>query len=151
SSPRKQVRLTKARQVGRYEMKGVGEKRNQIAEHVAGARKPVQQQQGWSLSPAGFAIRNLEAANLSKAIINLLHRNLPLDYFCPTLCVDGRLDCILAQRKGRAIAGPRCRPPHAAGAAVKISCICLRPGRSTDAIKKHRTSRTRMRRLSRPN
>src|SRR5215813_2274054 len=80
SSARKQVRLTKARQVRRYQMKAVGEERDQIAEHVAGARKPVQQQQSWSLWPAGFAIRNLEAANISDAIINLLHRNLPLDY-----------------------------------------------------------------------
>src|SRR5215831_6544621 len=89
SSARKQVRLTKARQVRRYQMKAVGEKRNQIAEHVTGARKPVQQQQGWSVSPASFAIRNLEAANIRDAIINLLHRNLPLDNFCPTVCVGG--------------------------------------------------------------
>ena len=51
------IRLTKARQVRRHQVKAVGEKRNQIAEHMPGSRKPVQQKQPRSARPTGLAIK----------------------------------------------------------------------------------------------
>jgi hypothetical protein len=59
--------------VRRYEVKAVGEKWNQIAEHMPGRWKPVQQQQRWSVCWAGFAIGNLEATNIGGAIVDRFH------------------------------------------------------------------------------
>jgi hypothetical protein len=54
-------------------VKAVGEKWNQIAEHVPGGRKPVQQQLCWSVWPTGFAIRNLETINIGGAVVDRSH------------------------------------------------------------------------------
>src|SRR5262249_19659152 len=44
--PFRHVRLAKPGQIGRHQMKSVGELRNEIAEHVACSWKAVQQQKG---------------------------------------------------------------------------------------------------------
>jgi hypothetical protein len=58
-------------------VKAVREQRDQIAEHMPGRRKPMEQQQYRSVCPAGFAIRNLEAANIGSAVMNGIHENTP--------------------------------------------------------------------------
>src|SRR5271166_1863792 len=74
----RQVRLTKARQIRRYQVKAVGEKWNQIAEHMPGGRKPMQQEQSRGIRPTGFAIGNLQTINIGSAVVDRLHENVPL-------------------------------------------------------------------------
>src|ERR1700722_16467641 len=38
------IRLTEARQVGRYHVEAIGQERDQIPEHVAGAREAMEEQ-----------------------------------------------------------------------------------------------------------
>src|SRR5262249_1997752 len=65
---RKQVGTPEAGQIWRYKMKPIREKRDQIAEHMACARKTMQEQDCRRLRRAGFAIRNLETINSGGAI-----------------------------------------------------------------------------------
>src|SRR5262249_44682694 len=69
------VRLTKTRQVRRYEVVAIGKKRDQIAEHMASARKAMQQQQRRSFSPPGLAIGNLEAIHISGEVVGRGHES----------------------------------------------------------------------------
>ena len=50
-----------AGQVGGHEPKAIGNQRDQIAEHVAGAREAMQQKQCRSVGRTGFAIEYFEA------------------------------------------------------------------------------------------
>ena len=75
------VRLTKAGQVGGHEVKAVSKERNQIAEHVAGARKAVQQEQCRSVGAAGFAVEYFEAVNFGRTVIDASHGRLPEEVY----------------------------------------------------------------------
>ena len=74
----RQVRLTKARQIGRYKVEAVGEQWNQITEHMPGGRKSVQQEQGRSIGPTRFAIGNLQAISIGTTVMNRFHGGFPL-------------------------------------------------------------------------
>ena len=65
-------------------MKPIPEKWNQIAEHVPGSRKPMQQEQCRSIGPTGFAIRDLETANIGGAVVNRTYED-----SCEGWCVIG--------------------------------------------------------------
>src|SRR5438093_6495729 len=69
-APRGHVRLPKPRQVGGDEAKSFRELRDEIAEHVAGSRKAVQQQDRWRVLRPSFTIEYSDAVD-----INLLERN----------------------------------------------------------------------------
>ena len=43
--PVRHIRVAEARQIGRDDMESVGEQRDEVAEHVAGGREAVQQEQ----------------------------------------------------------------------------------------------------------
>src|SRR5579862_3965422 len=74
--------LPEARQVRRDQMKSLGEHWNQIAEHMSGGGKSMQEQQGRSVDAAGLAIRDLEAIEVSGAIVNRLHDEVPRENVC---------------------------------------------------------------------
>src|SRR5262249_1539532 len=68
------VRLAKPRQVGRNDTKSVRELRNEIAEHVPGTRKAVQQQErGCSFRPR-LAIEQVETVEIDLVEVHLAHR-----------------------------------------------------------------------------
>src|SRR5262245_4776402 len=71
----RQVRLTKTRQVRRDEVVAIGKQRDQIAEHMASARKAMQQQHRRSFRPPGLAIGNLEAIHSSGEIVGRGHES----------------------------------------------------------------------------
>src|SRR5262245_19236509 len=66
-APRRHVRLPKPRQVGCDEAKPVFELRHEIAEHVAGGRKAVQQKDRWRVLRPGFAIEYSDTVDIQLA------------------------------------------------------------------------------------
>ena len=74
-APRWHVRLPKPRQVGSDEAKPVRELRDEIAEHVAGSRKAVQQQDRWRVLRPGFTIEYSDAADIRLPEGNRAHGN----------------------------------------------------------------------------
>src|SRR5882724_253505 len=62
---RRHVGLPKRRQIGSNEMKLVRELRDEIAEHVAGGRKAVQQKDRWGVFWPGLAVENADAIDNS--------------------------------------------------------------------------------------
>ena len=72
-APVRHVRLAEARQVGRDEVEAVGQKGNEIPEHMAGAGKAVQQQQRGRPGGPGLAIKNLHPVHVGRAIIDGSH------------------------------------------------------------------------------
>src|SRR5215472_8962016 len=73
---RRHVGLTEAGQVRRDYKKSVGEQRDQMTKHVACAREAVQQKQFWRVGWSRFAIENLEAINIGRAISDRRHETL---------------------------------------------------------------------------
>ena len=71
------VGVPEARQVGSDDVEAIGEARDQIAEHVAGAREAMEQQQLRRAGLAGFAIEDVEAVHVGFAIIDGGHRGFP--------------------------------------------------------------------------
>jgi hypothetical protein len=57
-------------------MKSVGEERDQIPEHVAGAGKAVQQQQLRRVITTRLAIKNLETIDIGRAVADRRHQTL---------------------------------------------------------------------------
>ena len=64
------VGLAEARQIGSDDVEAVGQQRDEIAEHVAGAREPVQQQQLRGAGRAGLAIEDVEAVHVGGSIFD---------------------------------------------------------------------------------
>jgi hypothetical protein len=64
----------------------------------------MEQQQFWSIRRTGFAIRNLEAANICGAIADTVHFGTPSKSFLSDLYSVAQTLSIVAPRKGRAIA-----------------------------------------------
>ena len=69
-APARHVGVAEARQVGRDDMEAVGEQRDEVAEHVAGAREAVQQQQLRRARRARLAIEDLAAVHLGGSIVD---------------------------------------------------------------------------------
>jgi hypothetical protein len=57
------VAITEAKEIGSDNMELVSELRDQIAEHMRGRRKAVQQNNRWSSGGTGFAVENLVAVD----------------------------------------------------------------------------------------
>ena len=66
----RQIGVAEAREIGSDDMEAVGEPRNEIAEHVAGGREAVQQQQLRSARGACFAIEDVSAVDLGGPIMD---------------------------------------------------------------------------------
>ena len=66
--------MAKARKIGRDDMKPIGEQRNQVAEHVAGGREAVQQEQLRRALIARLAIEHFAAVDLGGAVVDGGHR-----------------------------------------------------------------------------
>ncbi len=62
------VGLAEARQVRRDDVEAIGQQRDEVAEHVAGAREAVQQQQLRGARWARLAIEDVEAVHVGGAI-----------------------------------------------------------------------------------
>src|SRR5437879_3216902 len=60
-APRRHLRLTKAGQIGRHQMKAIGEMRDEVTEHVARARETVKQQQRRRIRRPCLAVEYLQA------------------------------------------------------------------------------------------
>src|SRR5882724_10511495 len=67
------VGLPESGQIGREHVEPIRELRDQVPEHVTGARKSMQEQELWGSLEAGFPIEDLQAANLSAAIVDSRH------------------------------------------------------------------------------
>src|SRR5271166_313576 len=68
--------LTKAGQVRRHEVKAIGEEGDQIAEHVAGAWKAMQQKQCRRVGRTRLAVEYFEAVDLGRAVSDRGHARL---------------------------------------------------------------------------
>ncbi len=74
-APRRHVGLPKPRQVGSDEAKPVRELRDEIAKHVAGGGKAVQQEDRWRVLRAGFAIEYFYAVDIHLPVSDCTHGN----------------------------------------------------------------------------
>ena len=70
---RRHVRLAEAGQIGRDDVEAIREQRDQITEHVAGARKAMQQQQLRRIRRPGLAIEDLEAVHIGGPVFDGSH------------------------------------------------------------------------------
>ena len=61
---RRHVGLSKRRQIWSNEVKPVRELRDEIAEHMAGGRKAVQQEDRWRVLRPGLAVENADAVDI---------------------------------------------------------------------------------------
>ncbi len=62
--------LAEARIVRRDHVVAIRERRDQIAEHVGRGGKPVQQEHGRRAGGAGFAVEDIDAVDLGRAIVD---------------------------------------------------------------------------------
>ena len=81
------VGLAEARQVGGDDMEAIGQQRDEIAEHVTGARKAMEQQQLRRVRGAGLAIEDIEAVDIGGAIVDGGHGESP-----PMVIIDACRD-----------------------------------------------------------
>jgi len=75
--PRRHVRLAEAWQVRRDDVEAIRQERDQIAKHVAGARKAVEQQQLRRIVGSSLAIEDLEAIHVGGLVPDRSHRVSP--------------------------------------------------------------------------
>src|SRR5262249_55522922 len=73
SFARGHVRLSEAGQIGRHDVEAVSKMRDEVAEHVARARKTVQQQQRRRALGPRLAVEDLEAVDGSLAVVDPGH------------------------------------------------------------------------------
>src|SRR4029077_16704998 len=64
------IREPEARQIGRYHVVAIGERRNKVAKHVRRRWEAVQQENGWSSFRAGLAIKDVVGVDGSVLIID---------------------------------------------------------------------------------
>src|SRR6516162_7316148 len=64
------VGVAEARQVGGNDVEAIGQERDEVAEHVAGAREAVQQQQLRGARRTGLAIEDLEAVHVGGSVLD---------------------------------------------------------------------------------
>ena len=64
------VGLSETRQIGSDDVKAVGQQRDEIPEHMAGARETVEQHQLRGAGCAGLAIEDLEAVQVGSSILD---------------------------------------------------------------------------------
>ena len=76
--PRRHVRLTEARQVRRDDMEAIHQERDQIAKHVTGARKAMEQEQLRRIGRSSFPIEDLEAIHVGGLVLDGGHGVSPL-------------------------------------------------------------------------
>ena len=74
---RRQIGLAEAGEIGRHQMKICGKRRYQVAKHVTGARKSVQQENCRLLSIARLPVIDAETIHIDLPIMNLRHRIVP--------------------------------------------------------------------------
>jgi len=67
------VGLAEARQVGSNNVKAVGQERDEVPEHMAGAREAMEQQQLRGAGRAGRAIEDVEAVHVGSSILDGSH------------------------------------------------------------------------------
>lgn len=65
--------LAEAGQVGRKDMPGVGQPRDQVAEHVRRGAEAVQQQDGGRVRRAGFAVEKVDALDVDRTVMDWIH------------------------------------------------------------------------------
>ena len=68
--PIRHVGVAEARQIGRDDMESVGEQRDEVAEHMAGGREAVQQQQLRRAGRARLAVEDTAAVDLGGPIVD---------------------------------------------------------------------------------
>jgi hypothetical protein len=65
------VGLPKARVIRSDKMVSVGQQRNEITKHVAGAWKTVQEEQSWRTSLSSLTVEDFDAIDVSSAVIDV--------------------------------------------------------------------------------
>src|SRR5262249_46303534 len=75
SAGRRHVGLSKTGQIGSDEAKPVGQLRDEIAEHVAGGGKAVQQKNCWRVIRASLAVENADAVDIDLPVCDRAHGN----------------------------------------------------------------------------
>jgi hypothetical protein len=76
--PRRHVGLAEAGQVRGYDMEAVRQERDQVAEHVARAWEPMQQQELWRAGRSSLAVKYLKTVHVGSPILNSGHGVSPL-------------------------------------------------------------------------
>jgi hypothetical protein len=76
-APRWHVRLAEARQVRRDDVEAIGQKRDEIPEHVAGAREAMKQQQRRRVDSGGLSVEYLQSVDVGLAVIDRGHKRFP--------------------------------------------------------------------------
>ena len=64
---------SKSRQIGCDDVKSIGKPRDEVSEHMAGARKAMQQQQRLRVRRPCFAIENIEALDIGLPKADFVH------------------------------------------------------------------------------
>jgi hypothetical protein len=72
------IGLAKSRKIGCDDVKSFGEPRDEVTEHMAGARKAMQQQQRLRGRRPRFAIENIEALDIGLPKADFVHEGLAL-------------------------------------------------------------------------
>jgi hypothetical protein len=72
------VGLSEARQIGRDDVKAVGQERDEVPEHRAGARESMEQQELRGVRRAGLAIEDVAAVHVGSSILDGGHGVFPL-------------------------------------------------------------------------
>src|SRR5262249_29078643 len=67
------IGLAKSRQIGCDDVKSIGKPRDEVAEHMAGAREAMQQQQCLRVPRPRFAIENIEALDIGLPKADFAH------------------------------------------------------------------------------
>ena len=75
--PRRHRRAAEPREIGRDDVKAVGQARDEVSEHVARAGKAMKQQQLGRLGIPGFAIEDVEPFDVDRAVSHGGHLNSP--------------------------------------------------------------------------
>jgi len=74
----RQVGPSEARQIGSDDVKAVGQERDEVPEHMTGARETMEQQQLRGAGRADLAIKEVEAVHVGSSILDGGHDAFPL-------------------------------------------------------------------------
>jgi len=72
------IGVSEARQIGSHHVEAVGQERDQVAEHMAGGREAVQQQQLRGARRARLAVEDVAAVHIGGPIVDGSHGAFPL-------------------------------------------------------------------------
>ena len=99
------VGIAKARQIGRDDMESIGELRDEVAEHVAGGREAMQQEQLRGALSARLAVEHVAAVDLGGAIMDGGHDASSFRFSNNVVAARRRDDARMGPGRPRRLAG----------------------------------------------